>query len=306
MSFTRRLIVVCIVVLAGCGIAVAIYPPARLLALTVAGRAKICSVSEALKSEDNEKRQTALKDQILAASKMMQEDPAGYQLWETPHRRYWIPKGSRWVLPFNLAEQERKIYGTDAQSAQPGDIVLDCGANIGVTVQQWLQAGAKKIIAIEPAPENIECLRRNFPSEIASGQVVVYPKGVWDKDDTLTLRVDPENSAADSFVIRRDGARETKQIPLTTVDKLVSELGLDRVDFIKMDIEGAEQRALAGAQATIARYHPRLSLCTYHLPDDPERIPALVRQAWSGYKMECGPCAQYKGYIRPDVVYFRP
>ena len=119
-----------------------------------------------------------------------------------------MPDGSDYVLPFNLAEQERKIYGVQSDGPRSGDIVLDCGANIGVTIREELAAGAQKIIGIEPAPENLECLRRNFPGEIASGRVVIVPKGVWDKEDALTLRVDPRNSAADSFVLRREGTVE--------------------------------------------------------------------------------------------------
>ena len=55
--------------------------------------------------------------------------------------------------------------------------------------------------------------------------------------------MDPKNSAADSFIIHREGDKEVAKIPVTTIDKLVAELKLERVDFIKMDIEGAEQRA---------------------------------------------------------------
>ena len=47
--------------------------------------------------------------------------------------------GSRYVLPFNLAEQERKIYGKGPNFVRPGDIVLDCGANIGVFVRESLE-----------------------------------------------------------------------------------------------------------------------------------------------------------------------
>ena len=132
---------------------------------------------------------------------------------------------------------------------RPGDVVLDCGANIGVFVREALDAGAKTVVAIEPAPENIECLRRNFKSDIDAGRVIVYPKGVWDKDDFLTLHVDDHNSAADSFVINPKDSHESDQkLPLTTIDKLVAELNLQSVDFIKMDIEGAEVKALKGGR----------------------------------------------------------
>jgi hypothetical protein len=77
------------------------------------------------------------------------------------------------------------------------------------------------------------------------------------------------------------------------------------VDYIKMDIEGAEQRALAGAAGTLAKFHPRLSLASYHVPSDPVKMPALVKAAWPGYGMECGPCFETgERLIRPDVLYF--
>jgi len=301
LSRIIRIVLVLVIVLAALAW---LYPPARLFALAAAGRSPVCSLSEAVKSDENLRRQIAYKDQILAASKLVETDAAGFELWDTPSGRFWIPVGSRYVLPFNLAEQKRRIYGDGQQSARAGEVVLDCGANVGVTARVWLNDGAKLVVAIEPAPENIECLRRNFKDEITAGRVIVYPKGVWDKDEILPMQIDPQNSAADSFLIHREGGKEVKGIPLTTIDKLVSELKLDRVDFIKMDIEGAEPRAIVGAHDTIVKYHPRMSLCTYHAPDHPWTVPKLVREAWPGYRTKCGPCAEANHAVRPDVLYF--
>jgi FkbM family methyltransferase len=285
-------------------IAVMMYPPLRLSALVLAGRSPVCPLSNAVHAEDNQKRQIEIKDEILKASKMIGKDE-NFEQWQTPMGTYWIAAGSRYVLPFNLAEQKRKIYGTGQNFVHPGDIVLDCGANIGVFVREALNAGAKTVVAIEPAPENIEALKRNFATEITAGTVIVYPKGVWDKDDFLTLHVDDHNSAADSFMIQRKEAHESDQkFPLTTIDKLVTELNLPRVDFIKMDIEGAEVKALHGGRATIAKDHPRMALSAYHAPDHPVEVPKAVKEAWSGYTMECGPCAVANGSIRPDILYF--
>jgi FkbM family methyltransferase len=285
--------------------AVYFYDPLRLAGLYLIGRSGPCPWSETLRSADNLRRQIEIKDRILAASKLVQKDPAGYNLWRTPRGLFWVPDGSDYSLPFNLAEQERKIYGSGERGVQPGDVVLDCGASMGVFTREALAAGARRVIAIELAPENLECLRRNFTAEIQAGRVIVYPKGVWDKDDVLTLWVDPGNSPADSVVMRPEKARPGPQVPLTTIDKLVEELALERVDFIKMDIEGAEQRALVGGRRTLERFHPRLALSAYHREDDPKRIPELVRQAWPGYRMECGVCADAVSFVRPDVLFFR-
>ena len=280
------------------------YPPARLLAFVVVGRSPDCPLANALKADENLQLEKRYNDEIIKASKLIETDPAGYQLWDTPAGRFWIPTGSRWVLPFNLAEQRRRIYGNDRQSARAGDVVLDCGANVGVTVRVWLAAGAKKVVAIEPAPENIEVLHRNFKDEIAAGRVIVYPKGVWNKEEFLPMQIDPNNSAADSFILHREGGKEISGIPLTTIDKLVAQLQLARVDFIKMDIEAAEPKAIIGGRETIAKFHPRMALCTYHAPEHPKLVRELVLAAWPGYTVECGPCAEADHGVRPDVMYF--
>ncbi|MDX1984472.1 MAG: FkbM family methyltransferase [Bryobacteraceae bacterium] len=287
-------------------LAICFYPPARLSFWAISGRTQGCPYSNAIRSVDEAKAQIAKKDEILAASKLVKADGQGYKLYQTPDGPYWIPNGSEYVLPFNLAEQARDIYGWNGRGVKEGDVVLDCGANVGVYTRASLKAGAKLVVAIEPAPENIECLRRNFANEIEAGRVIVYPKGVWDKDDMLELHVDPHNSAADSFVIERQGSHSVNKVPLTTIDKLVEELKLERVDYIKMDIEGAETRALNGGRSTIARFHPRMALSTYHQADHPITVPAAVLEAWSGYQRDCGPCAEAGYGVRPDIVYFFP
>jgi FkbM family methyltransferase len=296
-----------VVALAAVGVLVYWYPPFRLSALVAAGRSPDCPLSQAVKAEDNLKREIEIKDRILKASKRVEVDAQGYTLWDTPKGRYWVPKGSDYVLPFNLAEQERKIYGEGKHFVQPGDVVLDCGANMGVFTRVALDHGARLVVAIEPAPENLEVLKRNFAAEIAAGKVILYPKGVWDKDDVLSMNIDADNSAADSFVLHPDPDKSTTiQLPLTTIDKLVSELKLDKVDFVKMDIEGAEPNALRGGKETIAKYHPRMAISVYHKPGDPVEVTNAIHSAWPEVTRECGPCEKDSkaNVIRPDIYYF--
>jgi len=279
--------------------------PFRVATLVWAGRAQGCSMEKAMAAGRDLGDQVAVKDRLIAASKQVGAE-AGLLHYTTPQGEYWIPEKSKYSLFFNMAEMERRIYGSGETGVRQGDVVLDCGANVGTFARLAFKQGAAKVIAIEPAPENLECLRRGFPQEIAAGRLVLYPKGVWHKDDMLTMNVDPGNSAADSFVMQqKDAKASTVKLPLTTIDKLVAELALERVDFIKMDIEGAETNALRGARETIQRNKPRMSLSTYHLPTDAKEVPAMVAAIRPDYVIESGPCAELPGALRPDILYFK-
>lgn len=299
-----RLVRILLPLLALAALAIALQKWTKPAALALSGRARGCSFLQAVRSASEDERQLAIKDRLVQYSRKVQQDPAGFSLWQTPSGTYWIPTPSDFTLHWDLAEQERKIYGVGDRGVRPGDVVLDCGANIGVFTRVALAAGAKLVVAIEPSPENLECLRRNMKSETDAGKVIIYPKGVWDKDEELVMKVDPTNSAANTFVIQRQGLVDSIRLPLTTIDKLVEELKLERVDFIKMDIEGAEPRALRGAHNTIARFHPRMAISVYHTPTDFETVPAAIFSAWSGYRQECGPCSLRDNRIFPTVYYY--
>jgi FkbM family methyltransferase len=299
----KKWILLAAVALAG---GVALWEPSRHGLLAACGRGAGCPPGQAARIAGQKAELTRVKDGILAASKLLRQDDRRFQLWGTPYGEFWTPDKSDYILPFNLAEQATHIYGTGDKAVRAGDVVLDCGANVGVFTRAALAAGARLVVAIEPAPDNVECLRRNFPGEIIAGRVIIYPKGVWDKEDFLEMNVDPENQAADSFIIQRKGAVAVAKLPLTTIDLLVAELKLERVDYIKMDIEGAEVKALEGARQTIARHHPRMGLSVYHQDDHPVEVPRAAKAAWDGYRVECGPCDYVKEQVRvrPDVLYF--
>lgn len=288
--------------------AVYTYPPLLVLGYAVFGRSSCCSMREAFRGAQNSLRQREAIRANLSKSnafKLLEEDSLGFHKWKTPQGNYWISGSSDQILPILLGQQESNIYGIGTQAVQKGDIVLDCGAHVGVFARKALALGAQKVIAIEPAAENLECLRRNLEDEILRGSVIVYPKGVWDEESNINFQKVPDNSAADHFLANDNNpVGQVQTLPVTTIDKLVAELGLKRVDFIKMDIKGATERALRGAQQTLSSSVPKLAISTEEKDDDAAHIIELTQRLQPKYKTECGYCAIVDNRVYPMVVFF--
>jgi FkbM family methyltransferase len=280
-----------------------LWPPAGATLLVAAGRGPRQDPLGAVQGFYHHYKGLGFRNELSQTSTVLQRDSEGFQLVQTPLGKYWEPVVDGSGVVAQLAELRAKYDRRDKVGVQPGDVVLDCGANVGTHTKAALDAGASIVVAIEPAPASVLCLRRNLAREIAAGRVIVREEGVWDRQEVRRLRL--HSRAAENSFVRSEGAEEGPLVPLTTIDNLVTELRLGRVDFIKMDIEGAERRALQGAAATIARFRPRMEISVDHLPDDPEQVPAVVKAAWSGYRMKyllCYPVRPWR--VDPAVIYF--
>ena len=288
-------------------VAFAVYhrvPKFRTMTLVAAGRSPVCSLRQAMNSPEVVREHYDRIDRVTSASRVVEEDSEGFELWETPQGEFWVPSGSGETMIWVVAKHESDMYDPPNTSIHPGDVVLDCGAHVGVFARQALAAGAELVVAIEPAPRTLVALKRNLADGIAAGRVIVYEKGVWDKEETMVFYSDADSALSRVMHPHEDHSRGT-QVPLTTIDKIVEELQLERVDFIKMDIEGAERKALVGARNTLAKLKPRLALAGYHLEDDQTKIPEIVLAARPDYDMNCGLCSEKDYWIVPAVLYFR-
>jgi FkbM family methyltransferase len=282
------------------------YPGLAILPFARRARTSpFCSTWQAVRDTAVKVRQGELVKEIRANCRVIRTE-AGYKLWSTPNGQFWVPDTSDEIIAVLLAQQKRKIYG-DAESGgvRTGDIVLDGGAHVGTYVRTALDAGAATVIAIEPSPEALVCLRRNFAREVASGRVIVYPKGIWDEERRLVFYTNGNGAAGDSFVEQGPGSKTIAGVPVTTVDRIVAELALPRVDLIKADIKGAGTRMVTGAVNTIRAFHPRIVVSVEEAPEDPASIKAAVMQIAPDYRFRCGPCLFTGGEIRNDTIFFQ-
>jgi FkbM family methyltransferase len=224
-------------------------------------------------------------------------------LWETPIGDFWGRTDDGGVLQLLIREQygerfgpgpayEAHVYQMDPVVIRSGDVVLDAGAHLGTFSKAALDKGAGKVVAFEPEPGNAACYKRTFAKEISQGRVALVEAALWDAPGALTLTGAASFSDVGSVVLYQPEPSGV-QVKATTIDETVQQLHLERVDFVKMDIEGAERHALSGGRETLARFGPRMAICTYHLKDDPVAIPQVVMAARPSYKTFSGPRQVY-------------
>jgi FkbM family methyltransferase len=170
------------------------------------------------------------------------------------------------------------------RTLKPGMVVLDLGANTGAfTILASRLVGADGlVVAVEPCRDNFGCLEKTAE---ASGltNVRALRTAVGDRGGELRLSMSP-SSGKHSAILSRGKTYEVA--PLVTTDSVVGELGLERVDFIKVDVEGMEPEVLRGAAETIRRFRPRLAVSAYHLPEHATVLPQVLSEIAPGYRVE--------------------
>jgi FkbM family methyltransferase len=139
------------------------------------------------------------------------------------------------------------------------------------------------VIAFEFIPSNIEVLKINLElNPEISDRVMVGVHPVWETAGRKLYFVDwgpGSRVTADPNQYRYNGTCET-----ATIDNIVEQNGIPTVNFIKMDIEGAEYPALKGAESTIRKFKPKLAISLYHQVSDFSDIPRWIDGLDLGYR----------------------
>lgn len=164
-----------------------------------------------------------------------------------------------------------------------GDVVFDCGANIGLFANVAVQKGCK-VYAFEPMPDAISYLQEL--KEEFGEQMEICPYALADQCGKAKFHVQNFDLLGASMLENHNTIDKDYEVDVTTIDAFVERQTIERVDYIKADIEGSERDMLRGAAKTIRAFHPKLSICTYHLPDDPKVLEALVKEIEPEYVIE--------------------
>lgn len=162
---------------------------------------------------------------------------------------------SRWVEESGRLCHDDGVAMHYLPHIKPGDVVIDAGAAIGDHTIAYAQATGNpaNVHAFECNPYMVECLRHNCPG------VHVYPFALSVWVGMLPFCQDKDGNYGAGYISYPENSSEHKSVIGLPLDSLY----LDRVDFIKLDIEGFEFRALLGGRDTIRRCRPKMIVEIY-------------------------------------------
>lgn len=176
------------------------------------------------------------------------------------------------ICTFLLEQYRYKRSGVDI-GIQPGDVVIDAGGCWGDTALYMASKRAQNVFSFEFVKDNLDVFSENLASNPQLAErILVVNKALWDESE---VRLEFSAGGPGTSLVKN--LQPTNNVSTITIDDFVVQKGLTRVDFIKMDIEGAELRALKGAQNTIKRFAPRLAITVYHKPDDLYTVPQIIK-----------------------------
>jgi FkbM family methyltransferase len=165
--------------------------------------------------------------------------------------------------------------------------VVDGGAGYGTftLLASKLVGSEGRVVAVEPVPSSVVALEGTVRGSRLSN-VTVVPAALSAQEGRLTMTLRKGRYAEATGCRERAPIGddvECVEVSQKTIDGLVVDLALPRVDFIKLNIEGMEAQALTGAAETIRKWRPRLSVSVAHLRDDAARLTALVKNLDASY-----------------------
>ncbi len=201
-----------------------------------------------------------------------------------PIELFFAPSGVMVTFVLKQYEYQKR---KPAIKVKKGDYVIDGGGCWGDTALYFAHtAGTEgRIFTFEFTPENLDIFRRNMDlNPQISPRIELVSRALWDTSEE-TIRYAPYGPGTTmARGGQKDSNHDSLQVTTITIDDFVREAKLPRVDFIKMDIEGAELNALKGAEESIRAFKPRLAISLYHRQEDFMTIPTYLRNLNLGYE----------------------
>lgn len=164
-------------------------------------------------------------------------------------------------------------------------VILDVGANIGVTVQHFREHAAK-VYAIEPGTANFEALKKNKEYN-KWDNVEIFKCAISDKDGEADLRIFEPNTTSNSIVFKPQPGEKSEKVPTKTFTTFFKENNITHVDFCKFDVEGAENLIIPSDDfAEASKIIDDIEI-EFHFEDYPKLVERMIKLGYTARRYDC-------------------
>jgi FkbM family methyltransferase len=223
----------------------------------------------------------------------------------------WVDRGTGSEDYLGLAEHEAELAPIVDGLLSAGGVVLDVGAHVG----HWalrLAGKAAQVFAVEPNPDAASGLRRNVAVNDL-GNVSVLEFAAWDEVAWLRLD-DPHAHTGGGSTRTVPGKPDTAGVAGMRLDTSPQLRHLDRLDLVKLDVEGADLHALRGMAGLLSRHHPVLFVechdyCGYYTRAELEETLSRLGYQWEvafSYQTHWSPEGPRAEPAKADYLICRP
>jgi FkbM family methyltransferase len=219
-------------------------------------------------------------------------DQAGY-----PIQIYYTPQGAYTTFVLGQYEYSRV---DPAIRAREGEVVLDAGGCFGDTALYFANAVGPegKVFTFEFIPENVEILKKNISLNLDfKNNIEIIENPVWEISNKEIFF--KNNGPASRLSFEPFNGYDAK-IYTIAIDDFIETKKINRIDFIKMDIEGAELNALKGSMNTIIKFKPKLAISIYHSLNDFVDIIRFLNEIVPEYHFYLG---HYTTHLEETILF---
>ncbi len=234
-------------------------------------------------------------EKLHAATAGADTIPLTFQDWELykfdlRDHQYPVTLYARPLGVYNQFLHEQYAYTSSNTTirAKPGDVVLDCGGCYGDTALYFAtRVGSRgTVYSFEFVPSNIRLWLQNVqlnPGLSANIKLVQQPLSDASGQELFYQDFGPATAVRSQRATAADGIVKT-----LSIDDFVDQNHVPRVDFINMDVEGAEEPPLKGANNVLKTYKPRLAIAIYHSVEQFCNLFEVITSLNLGYKLYLG------------------
>lgn len=159
----------------------------------------------------------------------------------------------------DYAQCDEGPYESEHVMVNKGEIVIDCGANIGISTSNAIARGCKKVYAIEPVLNEHLTKCQNLFGDRMEIHEIAFSNYVGKS----YIYINPMANNDNSIYYITNNATEKKEVSITTLDHFVETEKIGKIDFIKLYIDDEEGRIIQGASHTLRKYSPKLAIFPY-------------------------------------------